>query len=343
MPELIYKTVSKTSKVYIGIPWTDVSQFIDIEKTVIITDNNVKGIYGNKFPDCTVLVVKAGEASKNLSTVESLLKQLLRHGVDRSWFILGIGGGVVSDIAGFVASIYMRGIGFGFISTSLLSQVDASIGGKNGVNLDNTKNVVGCFEQPDFVICDPEMLKTLPDDEYFSGLGELVKHAIIRDSDLFKLIELNTEGILNRNPELMANLVMRSVSIKKQIVETDERETGIRRLLNFGHTLGHAAESLWNMKHGYAVTYGMLMAAHLSVAEGFLDEKSLERIENLFSVLNLTVEAKNIDKKFINIMKKDKKREGDLIHFVYLKGIGEGIIKPTQVGMMVRKIKGNSL
>ncbi len=198
MEKIIINTGSSVSEILIGARWESVNGMLPESGVAIITDNNIHRIYGAGFPDFPVFQVKAGEASKKIEVVESLAERLIEAGIDRSGLILGIGGGVVCDIAGFLASIYMRGIRCAYVSSSLLSQVDASTGGKNGVNLGGTKNVLGCFKQPEFVICDPAMLKTLPEDEYFSGLAELIKTALIGNAKLFEIIENNHEAIAEK-------------------------------------------------------------------------------------------------------------------------------------------------
>ncbi|HUS87041.1 MAG TPA: 3-dehydroquinate synthase [Bacteroidales bacterium] len=339
MAELKYKTASHTSQIFTGEPWTKVNQLIDPANTIIITDSNVKHFYGKDFPDCLVLTLSPGETSKNLRTVEHILKQLLKQDFDRSGFILGIGGGVVCDIAGFVASVYMRGVSFGFVSTTLLSQVDASIGGKNGVNLAKIKNVVGCFAQPDFVICDQVMLQTLPEDEYISGLGEVIKHALIRDADLFDLLEDNISFIQKRDAGLLDRLITGSILIKKEIVEADEKETGPRRLLNFGHTVGHAIEAVSGIKHGYAIAYGMEVAAQLSIEDGLLDPGHLQRIRGLLAEVNLLPGVKVSDNQLISALMKDKKRDREKIHFVFLEDIGKAVVKQIPVTGLLEKLK----
>jgi 3-dehydroquinate synthase len=236
MKTIFIRTGTGKSEIRIGESWINVKKLIPSGNLVIITDENINKYYGQNFPNAPVIVIPPEEKSKNFRLIEKITKKILQLNIDRSGFILGIGGGVVCDISGFVASIYLRGINFGFISTSLLSQVDASIGGKNGINLGGAKNIIGNITQPKFVICDPEMLKTLPDEEYLSGLGELIKYALIKDKVLLNFIVRNREKILSRDKAVMEKLVWQSVKIKSAIVTEDERESGIRRILNFGHT-----------------------------------------------------------------------------------------------------------
>ena len=221
MEKIVVKTKGCVSEILIAKEWESVNELLPETGVVIITDNNVHRIFGNRFPDFPVFTVKAGESSKKMEEIESLAERLIEAGIDRTGFILGIGGGVVCDIAGFLASIYMRGIRCAYVSSSLLSQVDASTGGKNGVNLGGIKNILGCFRQPEFVICDPAMLQTLSEEEYFSGLAELIKTAIIGDEKLFEIIENNHEKIIKRDTELLSALISRAVNFKAVIVSKD--------------------------------------------------------------------------------------------------------------------------
>jgi 3-dehydroquinate synthase len=216
----------------------------------------------------------------------------MKEGADRSGFILGVGGGVVCDISGFLASVYMRGIPFGFVSTSLLSQVDASTGGKNAVNLGEIKNVIGNFRQPEFVICDTTMLRTLPEDEYISGLSELIKTGIIGDESIIETLENDYAGILKRDRELLSGLVTRSVRYKAEVVSEDEKETGLRRVLNFGHTFGHAIELHEGVKHGIAVAAGMELTTLFSLSLGYISKMDSDRIINLLRKYKLTCDYK---------------------------------------------------
>ncbi len=327
MEKLFYSIRGKKSDILIGRRWEEVNDLIPAKQTVIITDSNLSGFYSNEFPDCKVLKLSPGESAKSLETIGQLVKELLKLEVDRSYFLLGIGGGVIGDITGFVASVYMRGIRFGLVSTSLLSQVDASIGGKNGVNSSGFKNVIGCFTQPEFVLCDTRMLSTLPSEDFKSGLAEIVKYSLIRDRTLFGILEEGSEDVNAGNIELMNKLVTRSVKIKMEIVEKDEREQGERRLLNFGHTIGHAIESASGLKHGLAVAQGMYFSSLISLEEGHLSKDKFDRIISLLKSLGLISGAPEICRSYLELVRRDKKREKDIIHFVLLNDIGSGFIR----------------
>jgi 3-dehydroquinate synthase len=328
---IFIRTATKTSELRIGEKWQNVETLISSDNLVIITDENINAIYGGSFPKAHIIVIPAGERSKNFKIIEKITIKILQMNIDRSGFILGIGGGVVCDIAGFIASIYLRGINFGFISTSLLSQVDASVGGKNGINLGGAKNMIGNINQPDFVLCDQSMLKTLPEDEYLSGLGELIKHAIIKDKSLLNHIEKDREMILARDEFVMEKLIGESVQIKSKIVTKDEREGGIRRLLNFGHTFGHAIEIKYGYSHGISVAMGMVMASQFSFSKGMITKSDVEKIHSILNSFSLLPPADLSGKVIEKMLIHDKKRKGDTIHFVLLKSIGNAVVVPVKI------------
>lgn len=327
------------SRICMGNAWDLLPALLPDKDIIIIADINVSGLYGDNFPEYPVIKIGTGEAVKEYDTVETIIKHLMVMGADRSSFLLGIGGGVVCDITGFAASIFMRGLDFGFISTTLLSQVDASVGGKNGVNMNGIKNIIGCFNHPSFVICDTSMLATLSAEDYTSGLAELLKHALIRDRDLFEFMEKNTGPILSREPVILEELVFRSVEIKSSIVEIDGREQGERRLLNFGHTLGHAIEAATGQSHGMSIAAGMMVAAEISYDEGMLETGDLERIRRLMESLGLLPGIKVNRPDILDKIQADKKKEGRNMHFILLKAIGEGIQKAYSLDEIIAVIR----
>ncbi len=327
------------TNVYMGNAWELIDEMLPGKDVIIITDINVGGLYGHHFPEYPVITIGTGEAVKEPDTVETIIKHLLAIGADRSSFLLGIGGGIVCDITGFVASIFMRGTKFGFVSTTLLSQVDASIGGKNGVNVNGIKNIIGCFNQPSFVICDIGLLKTLPDEEFISGLGELVKHALIRDYELFELIEKNINRILEREEGLLQKLISESIAIKASIVEKDEKELGERRVLNFGHTLGHAIESATGLGHGISIAAGMMAAVEISYDEGLITKGETERIRYTFKRLGLLPAKETSWPDISDKILADKKRKGTNIYFILLNGIGTAIQKEYQLDEIMNKLR----
>jgi 3-dehydroquinate synthase len=326
------KTAVSSSEILVGESWEYVKSILPDKGVVIITDDNVRSYYGYGFPVVPVFSVLPGEGSKKLAVIEDLAEKILDTGIDRTGFLLAIGGGVVCDLGGFLASIYMRGIRCGYVSTSLLSQVDASTGGKNGVNLGGSKNMLGNIRQPEFVICDPAMLITLPEQEYLSGLAEMIKTAIIGDRELFELIEENYNKIMERDTGLLSDLVTRSVRFKAEIVTVDEQETGLRRILNFGHTYGHAIEMQMSVKHGFAVAAGMELATEFSYENGFLTSDDKKRIMAVLKRFGLLVRHDISDDKIEQIIIHDKKKAGTDINFVFTEGIGKAIVKKVPVG-----------
>ncbi|TVR74007.1 MAG: 3-dehydroquinate synthase [Marinilabiliales bacterium] len=313
---------SRKSDVLVGECLGHLDKYIDGRKNFIITDKNLDRLYRKRFPSAPVFVVEPGEKSKSLETLAAISRWMLEQGADRSSFITGIGGGVVCDLAGFVASTYMRGIGFGFVATSLLAQVDASIGGKNGVNLDGYKNIIGNFTQPEFVICDVDMLLTLPENEFVCGMAEVIKHALIEDKDHFEHLGKYSTRILSRDRNEMEQIVAHSVAIKAAVVERDEREQGERRKLNLGHTWGHAVETVAGLPHGEAVAVGLAFAAGLSVSRGSLTEEERERIIRLLGMYELPVETRANPADIFDVLVKDKKREAGSLWFILMNGIG---------------------
>lgn len=310
------------STIRVGEKLENLKEYIRAERAVIITDPNVESYYRNRFPPCDMITIGTGEKIKTLDTVGQIYSRLVELEADRSSFIVGIGGGIVCDVAGFAASTYMRGIGFGFVATTLLSQVDASVGGKNGVNFQGYKNIVGVFSQPEFVLCDQGLLGTLPEKEILCGLAESVKHGLIADAGLFSYLEDHYREALSLNREVMERIVYDSIVIKSSIVNRDEKEKGERKKLNFGHTFGHALEKATGIPHGEAVSIGMHVASRLSMERGRLSPEEGKRIENLLEKLKLTPKIEFNGEKVLEAIRMDKKRKGDRIDFVLLNGIG---------------------
>lgn len=315
------------STIRIGESIHNLARFLPPGRNVIITDTNVAQLYGDIFPNGDIIEIGTGEAVKTLDTLKMIYQRLIDFGADRESFIIGIGGGIVCDITGFAASTFMRGISFGFAATTLLAQVDASVGGKNGVNFEGYKNMVGVFNQPAFVLCDPAVLKTLPGREVLCGMAEIIKHAAIADSGMFAYLENNIEAALRLEPTAISRLVNDSVIIKSSIVNRDETEKGERKKLNFGHTFGHAIEKLTGRPHGEAVAMGMVLAARLSVQKGILTAEQATRLTKLIERSGLPSRT-DLDPAFLaDALRKDKKRQGEGVHFVLLKEIGEAVVE----------------
>ena len=330
MQKLIIKGRSK-SEILINESLANVSKYLPSNNVIVITDDNLQQYYANQFPDFPVIKIPTGEAIKTLSTVENIIEQLIELQANRHTFLLGIGGGIVCDITGFVASIYMRGIPFAFVSTSLLSQVDASVGGKNGVNFNSYKNMLGNFNQPQFVLCDTKMLNSLPKAEIKNGMGEILKHALIADANMFELISAKTQAILNLDTDIIPKLISENINIKAKIVEEDEMEQGVRKKLNFGHTLAHAIEKHAKISHGEAVAIGIIFASKISFERKYISASSLKNIINLVIALGLPTETKLDKKDLAEAITKDKKLNRSHISFVFLEKIGAAKIENIEV------------
>ena len=320
----------KPSQVVVGDVINSLDNYLpEGKRVIIITDGNVHRRYKeiiNRYDYC---LIGLGETIKTMTTVNKLYAELLERGADRTTFIVGIGGGIVTDITGFVASTYMRGLRFGFVATTLLAQVDASVGGKNGVNYEGYKNMVGTFNQPDFVLCDLSMLQTLPDREFRAGLAEVVKAAIIADADLFGRIERTTFEALRTDTDLLSDAVSAAIRVKADIVERDERESGDRRKLNLGHTLAHAIEKASNrMNHGEAVAVGTVLIAGAAVKLGALTQADCDRIVNVLTALGFDLTPPVEVKRLLKEVGKDKKNEDGMLRIVLPVGIGDCEVRP---------------
>lgn len=302
-------------------------------KVAIITNSKVGGLYLNDILSIVeadekyVITIADGEEYKNLATIEDILEQLFVSRLDRSSTIIALGGGVISDMSGFTASIYERGIDFITIPTTLLAQVDASVGGKTGVNNKFGKNLIGSFYQPKAVYCESRFLKSLPKREFAAGIAEAIKMAIMFDREFFEFFE----SCDINNQDDLTKIIKRCVELKAMVVSQDEREKGLRAVLNYGHTFAHVIENELNYKgllHGEAVAIGMNMANRLAVNLGLLSVKEFDRIENLLIKFDLPTKYKIKDENaFYNAFSLDKKSENSVIKFILPNGIGKNLIK----------------
>jgi 3-dehydroquinate synthase len=338
MHRIRIKTPQGSSLLFMNRDAKEVTSLLPAEGIFIITDTNVRRYYSDIFPGGEVLETEPGEKTKRLETVGTLCSKLLDAGADRSSFILGFGGGVVCDIAGLVASIYMRGVRHGFVSTTLLSQVDASIGGKTGVNLGEYKNIIGTFRQPEFVLCDHRLLSTLPEEEFLSGIGEMIKHAVIRDRNLFFDISTSIERIDERDPDILAPLIERAVRIKAAVVRHDPEEKGPRRILNFGHTFGHVLETCYGIPHGLAVAEGMLVAAEMSVWTGDMPHSELKMLDGVMDKAGMMQEHE-LPTNIISLIARDKKSESGMINMVLLRSVGRAITRKMKLADIADFVK----
>ena len=300
-------------------------------KVLIVTDTGVPAEYARRvLLQCRegyILTVEEGEGSKSFATLEKLCREMLNHGFTRSDCVVAVGGGVVGDLSGFAAASYMRGIDFYNIPTTVLSQVDSSIGGKVAINLDNVKNVVGAFHRPRAVIVDPEVLKTLPHRQIANGLAEAVKMSLTSDAELFSIFESG------HAEEEIDTVIERSLRIKQAVVEQDERETGLRRILNFGHTLGHGIEGaaeLHGLYHGECVALGMLPMCHADVRR---------RLKSVLESLGLPTELFGDLEAILSVASHDKKCEGDSVSVIYVPKAGSFEIRKMPIEEWKQQIR----
>jgi 3-dehydroquinate synthase len=304
----------------------------------IVTNTTVDPLYGERLrkaltslgKQVTTVVLPDGEAYKNWQILNQIFDSLLTQRADRKTTLVALGGGVIGDMAGFAAACYMRGVPFIQVPTTLLSQVDSSVGGKTGINHPLGKNMIGAFYQPQAVIADIAALHTLPKRELAAGIAEVIKTAAIADSAFFEWIEANIDALNGYDEAALAHAVKRSCEIKAQVVAADEREGNLRAILNFGHTFGHAIEAglgYGEWLHGEAVGCGMVMAADLSVRLGYLDDATRARIVRVIAAAHLPTRAPDLgDARYLDLMQVDKKAEGGAIKFIMLKKLGDTLI-----------------
>ena len=333
---MIKKTFSFSSAdvtYYFNADFTYLEKLVSKEQTIIVTDENIFSRHQKKFKDWKTIAIKAGEQYKIQSTVDNIIQQLIDAGADRKTTLIGVGGGVITDITGYVAGVFMRGIKFGFVPTSVLSMVDAAIGGKNGIDVGLYKNMVGLIRQPSFLLFDFSFLKSLPKEEWINGFAEIIKHACIKDAAMFTLLENSKLSYFQKDVTSMAKLIQRNVLIKTKVVVSDEFETGERKLLNFGHTLGHAIENLYQIPHGHAVSIGIGVACKFSEAiTGF---KDTSRITTVLKQYGLPPQFDFDKTKVFRILKSDKKKDNQSINYILLNKIG----KPVIVSLPFEKIE----
>ena len=304
--------------------------------------STLKQALSSKYAQVHEVVLPDGEAHKDWQTLNLIFDALLTHGCDRKTVLFALGGGVVGDMTGFAAASYMRGVPFVQVPTTLLSQVDSSVGGKTAINHPLGKNMIGAFYQPQLVVCDLATLDTLPQRELSAGLGEIIKYGPIADMQFFDWLEQNINGLLSRDRTLLAHAVKRSVEIKAWVVGQDEKEAGLRAILNFGHTFGHAIEAgrgYANWLHGEGVAAGMVMAAELSKRLGMVDEHFVLRLRTLIERAGLPVRGAIIDVqdnagRYLELMRVDKKSEAGEIRFVLIDGAGRAAMRSAPDAMV---------
>ena len=321
--------------------WEELKDFeIENKQICIITDSNVESLYAkdlheglqNKCKKVSLFSFTAGESQKTLDTVKDVYSFLIQEGFDRKDLLLAVGGGVVGDLTGYVAATYLRGIDFIQIPTTLLAQTDSSIGGKTGVDFDSYKNMVGAFKMPRLVYMNITVLQSLDDRQFFSGFAEVMKHGLIKDANFYEWLITNMYEICERDLDTLEEMIMRSCTIKKLVVEKDPTEQADRALLNFGHTIGHAIEKARNFElfHGECVALGCVAAAHISLKRELISAEEYYEIRDMFVPFYLPITIDSIDpSEIVTLTKSDKKMEAGTIKFILLKKIGKAFIDNT--------------
>ena len=310
------------TRILVGESLQNISRHLVASRVIAITSPVVRALHGRLFPCREIIEIDDDEARKTLATIDRVIGKLVDLQADRETFILGVGGGIVCDVAVFAASIYMRGCPFGLVPTTLLAQVEAGVGGKNGVNHAGYKNMIGVFARPRIVLCDPALPATLSSRDYTAGFAEIVKAAMIADLPLFDYLERSVERARQRDRETIEHLVRAALQVKVDIVARDEREQGDRRLLNLGHTFAHAIERLLALSHGEAVSAGLCIASRLSCHLGLMNEEEYRRVVTLLERLGLPVAVDTPLPALLAATRADKKKSGDSIHLVLPVGIG---------------------
>jgi 3-dehydroquinate synthase len=332
---MLKKTFSFSSSrttCYFDASFSQIGNLVEKDRCIFVTDQHIFDHHKKYFKGTKYIQIPAGESFKVQYIADQIIEQLINFGADRKTTLIGVGGGVVTDITGYVASVYMRGIPFGFVPTSILGMVDASIGGKNGIDVGVYKNMVGVIRQPGFLYYDVSLLQSLPPEEWVNGFAEVIKHAAIKDAGLFRDLEKNSIGYYRKNKKALTELIRKNVMIKSGVVLKDEFEESERRLLNFGHTLGHAVENVYHLPHGHAISIGIKAACLIS--EEMMSFKETARVTNLLLQYGLPINIPVDFGKVIEIMRMDKKKTRDIMHYVLLEKIGKAVIKPIPMAQL---------
>ncbi len=298
------------------------------QRSIIITDNNILEACKEELKDYRVLVMPAGEKHKTWETAQMLIHQMIALEAHRKTTLIGIGGGVVTDVTGFIASVYMRGIDFGFVPTTLLSMVDAAIGGKNGINLGLHKNMLGTFTQPRFILYDVDLLRTMDELQWSNGFGEIIKYGCICDVRIINTLQQGDLRYFRKRPDRISELIAGCVHVKNKIVNADEKENGIRKILNFGHTAGHAFETLYQLPHGHSIALGMLVACRISEQICGLDTHVAGELRQVMERYQLPVSLSFDLDQVMDVLHMDKKRDTDTVEFVLLERLGKTCVRP---------------
>ena len=313
------------TSIFFNESFTNIDNYLnDVDQNNIffLVDNKVFELHKTLFqPNKNTLLIKSTEDSKSIKNVSSLIEKILKLGGNKKSYIIGIGGGIVCDITGFIASIFMRGIRFAYVPTTVLSITDAALGGKNGVNFNHIKNLVGTINEPNFVLVDLCFLDSLKENEFNDGFAEIIKHACIASPKLFKKLE---KSLINyKSRDLLSEILKESISIKLNIVSKDINDKTSRKILNFGHTFGHAIEAKYKFSHGNSVSLGMIYACQISNKLGYLSDEKVNRVKNLLNKFGLPVDISKINvSEILHLIEKDKKVKYNNIDFIILRDIG---------------------
>jgi 3-dehydroquinate synthase len=325
MKKQIFKFSQSSTDIFFANGISHLKEIIDVKHAIFITDENVFAAHQKRFKGYNTIILKAGEEFKTQSTVDSIIQQLIAYEADRKSILVGVGGGVITDLTGYVASIYMRGIKFGFVPTTLLALVDASIGGKNGIDVGVYKNIVGVTKQPSFILHDLIFLNTLPEAEWQNGFAEIIKHACIKDAAMFKELQRHNLKFYRSKKKEACLLIQRNAKIKLKVVQADEFEQADRKLLNFGHTLGHALENQYELSHGQAISIGMTYASEIS--QQLLGFKQTDAVVDVLEQYGLPTYADFNKQKVFEVLKMDKKRARKEMNYILLEKIGKGVVR----------------
>ncbi len=333
---MTFKFSNTSTDFYFDSSFIQLKNIVDKKSAILITDENVFNAHQNKFKGYNCVVIKPGEEYKIQATVDSIIDTLIQMQADRKTVLVGVGGGVITDLTGYVASVYMRGVSFGFVPTSILGLVDASIGGKNGIDVGQYKNLVGIIRQPSFILHDISLLQSLPQNQWENGFAEVIKHACIKDAAMFRQLQKASLQDYIKNKKLIGELIRRNALIKIKVVQKDEFEKGDRRLLNFGHTLGHAIETQYELLHGQAISIGMTYACHIS--EQLTGFGQTTAVTALLEQYHLPTYASFDQKKVFEVLKMDKKRIQKEMNFVLLDKVGKGVVMPIPLARLEKYI-----
>jgi 3-dehydroquinate synthase len=326
MTKQTFKFSQASTDIFFANGISHLKEIIDVKHAIFITDENVFAAHQKRFKGYNTIVLKAGEEFKTQSTVDSIIQQLIAYEADRKSILVGVGGGVITDLTGYVASIYMRGIKFGFVPTTLLALVDASIGGKNGIDVGVYKNIVGVTKQPSFILHDMVFLNTLPEAEWQNGFAEIIKHACIKDAAMFKELQSHNLKFYRSKKKEACLLIQRNAKIKLKVVQADEFEQADRKLLNFGHTLGHALENQYDLSHGQAISIGMTYACEIS--QQLLGFKQTDAAVDVLEQYGLPTYADFNKQKVFEVLKMDKKRARKEMNYILLEKVGKAVVRP---------------